>query len=306
MNIVAPSYYEHFSNKTLRQPPIFNDSENYLLKFNANLESYQYKDNNLTIVYFNTGAGKMFLNNKAHNIKDDSFIIVNPSSKGWEYFNEQLREIDAIGFTLSPLLVSQFETFNFLKKEQLLDDPFVETNENNFFIEKALKAKHYPSGKFLQKVFFSCKHEDYNSLNAEEISIELLLNLHKNQMSAYRMAKCISAKKETTKLETFKRLLIAREYLHDNLQKDIPYTKLASVATLSKFHLFESFKSVFGKTPYQYLNNIRLMKAKNLLKNNDMLITEIASLTGFNDIHTFSKSYKKKYKVSPLKFRNSL
>jgi AraC-like DNA-binding protein len=57
-------------------------------------------------------------------------------------------------------------------------------------------------------------------------------------------------------------------------------------------------------TPFQYLNNIRMNAAEKFLQNSDMSIQEIAIITGYQSIHYFSRSFKQKYGVSPIQWRN--
>jgi len=137
------------------------------------------------------------------------------------------------------------------------------------------------------------------TLDAEEMVITVLNSLYNNQITAYRLAKRIPSKKDSTRLETLKRLIIAREYLHDNLDSKVSLDELTNVSSLSKFHLFESFRCVFGKTPHQYANAIKLERAKELLLTGTHSVNQVAFTLGFADIPSFSKLFKKKYKVSP-------
>lgn len=54
-----------------------------------------------------------------------------------------------------------------------------------------------------------------------------------------------------------------------------------------------------GKTTTEYINEVRLKKSIELLKDGNMNITEIAINCGFNDVNYFSRLFKKRYGVSP-------
>lgn len=58
-----------------------------------------------------------------------------------------------------------------------------------------------------------------------------------------------------------------------------------------------------GTTPVQYINRMRLRKAKELLATTDKSITEIAMTAGFQSIHYFSRYFKEKERISPLLYR---
>lgn len=131
------------------------------------------------------------------------------------------------------------------------------------------------------------------------MAMAVLNSLYNNQFRAYRLAGSIAAKKRSTQVETFKRLLVAREYIHDNLDKKVVFDELVVISCLSKFHLYNSFKAVFGKTPHQYANYIKLLKAKELLMAKNSSVSEVSADLGFGDVHGFSKLFKKFYHFSP-------
>ncbi|HBN38990.1 MAG TPA: AraC family transcriptional regulator, partial [Ruminococcaceae bacterium] len=66
------------------------------------------------------------------------------------------------------------------------------------------------------------------------------------------------------------------------------------------------FKKQTGTSPYDYLLGIRLTKAKELLKNTSLPISEISYQTGFANDSSFIYFFKKHEEISPLKFRNIL
>jgi len=294
-------YYDHFTRKISAQPPAFEKDTNYMMRFNAPMKSYAYTNNNLVIIYFKKGHGSIEWCDKRQVVNDDSFIITNPSD-GWEFLNKNEGIIDVLSLVLSEKLQQEFNTYQSLSRNALLDNPFYLSNNEFRFIENAFNAQHYPSGQILKNIYNSSLKQEFELLDAEELTLLAVDALHKDQTRAYKYADHIVAKKQTTKLETLKRLLVAREYIHDNLDRKITIDELAKVTCLSKFHLYDSFKAVYRKTPHQYTNNIKILKAKELLTNNRHSVSEVSTLVGFNDIHSFSKIFKKKCGVAPTTF----
>jgi len=78
---------------------------------------------------------------------------------------------------------------------------------------------------------------------------------------------------------------------------------IAIESNMSEFHFFRCFKNVLGITPYQYLLEKRLQHSYSLLKQKELLISTIAKECGFPDVFTFSKAFKRKYGLSPSKYR---
>ncbi len=300
-NLFFDKYYDHFSKEFFSNPPVFCVDENYMMRFNAPMENYEYKDNNLTVIYFKKGSGNLVSNKKKQLVNDNSFIITNPSD-GWLYVNKEKKQIDVLSFVISKKLKKQFDLFHLRDCGSLLDNPFEVLCSSHFFIEKTLSAKYYPCGQILERIYHLSAKEDFQLFDADELTMSLLISLYKNQCRAYLAANKIVAKKQSTRVETLKRLLVAREYLHDNLNRKIALDELTSISCLSKFHLYDSFKTVFGKTPHQYANYIKLVEARNLLTKKVYSVSEIAIKLGFNDIYTFSKLFKKAYNSSPSNY----
>mgnify|MGYP001943253646 FL=1 len=72
---------------------------------------------------------------------------------------------------------------------------------------------------------------------------------------------------------------------------------------MSRSHFCRLFKEVTGQTLIEYVNDIRLSKAKAMLQDPNLSITEIALSTGFSDINYFSRLFKKTYQISPSGMR---
>jgi YesN/AraC family two-component response regulator len=92
-------------------------------------------------------------------------------------------------------------------------------------------------------------------------------------------------------------------YLSKNYTEDISLYTLSKNMYLSPVYISKIFKDVMGDSPINYLIQIRLSKAKELLKDNNLSIKAIANLVGYNDPYYFSKLYKKYYGISPNKVR---
>ena len=99
--------------------------------------------------------------------------------------------------------------------------------------------------------------------------------------------------------ELFEKLNKVKDAIDEDISRKIHINALAKEATLSEFHFYRSFKNAFGVSPHQYVLNKRLEKSVELLKDGKFKLTEIAYLVGFNDIYSFSKSFKKRFNTCP-------
>lgn len=94
-------------------------------------------------------------------------------------------------------------------------------------------------------------------------------------------------------------------YMNDHYAENISNEKLAELIGYSPQYATKLFKKAFDVSPYQYLIELRIRKAKELLANNlDLSIQEVSELVGFNTLSYFTLTFKKNENVSPNKFRN--
>ena len=94
-----------------------------------------------------------------------------------------------------------------------------------------------------------------------------------------------------------------KEYLDVHLEERLTLEKCSEITYLSISQTIRRFRSAYGMTPCEYLNQRRINTAKQLLQNSTLSVEEIASQTGFPDHNYFSKYFKKKVGLSPSKFR---
>ena len=78
----------------------------------------------------------------------------------------------------------------------------------------------------------------------------------------------------------------------DNYTRDIKLGEIASLVNLNKSSFCRYFKSRTHKTFSQFLNEIRIANACNLLINKEMTISEICYETGYNNISHFNRQFK--------------
>ncbi|OKH18959.1 helix-turn-helix transcriptional regulator [[Limnothrix rosea] IAM M-220] len=93
------------------------------------------------------------------------------------------------------------------------------------------------------------------------------------------------------------------DYIDSSLEQDIKLADLAQLLDMSQFHFGRLFKQSIGRSPYQYLIQQRVERAKRLLKNTDYLITDIALECGFNSHSHLTNKFRKMTGMTPKAFR---
>lgn len=94
-----------------------------------------------------------------------------------------------------------------------------------------------------------------------------------------------------------------RRYLDANFNKHISLEFLSKKFFISTPHLCAKYKQYFGTSILNYIIHLKMKRAVDLLKDNNIGIEQIALKLGYKDIKYFSKHFKKNYKVTPSHFR---
>ena len=104
------------------------------------------------------------------------------------------------------------------------------------------------------------------------------------------------------KLYLYRRIVQSKLFIDNNYSQDIDVECISDQAFFSKFHFIRLFKSIYGKTPHQYLSHVRIEKAKQLLKA-DISVTEVCFAVGFDSVSSFIGLFKKVVGETPLVYK---
>jgi AraC-like DNA-binding protein len=97
----------------------------------------------------------------------------------------------------------------------------------------------------------------------------------------------------------------AMMYMLSNYSEKIKIDALADQIGITRNYLAKSFQKELGVSPQEFLINLRMEKAAELLTNTSMPINEVATKVGYPDPLAFSKKFKESYGMSPKAYRES-
>lgn len=98
----------------------------------------------------------------------------------------------------------------------------------------------------------------------------------------------------------------ARYTMLSNCEKEWASTNMCQMVSLSRSQFYKYYVEFFGLSPMQDVNAARIEKAKNLLTNAELTVTEISSLCGYQSIHHFSRTFKEHTGMSPMAFAKTV
>ena len=97
-----------------------------------------------------------------------------------------------------------------------------------------------------------------------------------------------------------------RTYIQENYDQDISLDDVSRHLNLSPYYFSKLFKSETGTTFVEYLTNLRIDRAKELLRDESLSIKEVCASVGYSDPNYFSRAFKKNLGVTPTVYREGL
>lgn len=92
------------------------------------------------------------------------------------------------------------------------------------------------------------------------------------------------------------------DFFSEHLDCDYSLEEILKIVNYSPYHFIRIFKSEVGKTPHEFFMDMKIDRAKELLKDGKYSITEISFICGFRNPSHFSAVFKKKVGVSPMQY----
>ncbi len=104
--------------------------------------------------------------------------------------------------------------------------------------------------------------------------------------------------------QDFEHFRVVSEYLNKYPERQFDLKQLARMVNLHPTYFSNRFKKIFGVPPLHFLIVIRMEKARTLLLNTNLSVSEIGRQCGYADEFFFSRTFKKYMDISPAKIRH--
>jgi AraC family transcriptional regulator len=142
-------------------------------------------------------------------------------------------------------------------------------------------------------------HRPGGQLYADAMATALAVHILRNYSAhSHQSVRCLGSLSPT-------QLKWVTNYINDHLDQELSLDELAGIVKLSAYHFCRSFKRSTGLTPHQYVIRQRVERAKLLLKDGKMGISEVAVACGFTHQSHLNRHFKRLTGVTPKFFSKS-
>ena len=186
------------------------------------------------------------------------------------------------------------------------------------------KVKANPATSHVPVILLTAKNRDEDQLEGLETgadsyiikpfnmeilrrTIVNLIHTHKMLRLKYGRNDQLEEKVDEVQMKSPDEKLLERimQVINKNISNaDLSVDMIADEVGISRVHLHRKMKELTGQTPHDFIRNIRLKQAANLLANQNVNITEVMYACGFNNAASFSTIFKKFYGMSPREYMN--
>ena len=150
-----------------------------------------------------------------------------------------------------------------------------------------------------------------HELAHEEVGKEIIIPALTEQVAVHLLRRH-SKMRRSDELELSRVGLIDRrirravELMQTHLDQDLPLKEIAAASYLSPYHFARLFKKLTGTSPHAYLASLRSTRARLLLAETDLSVTEISSRVGYASPSHFTKAFRQATGLTPRAFRAAL
>ena len=243
--------------------------------------------------YYQTREGR-------HLVTDDCFLILND---GQEYFLEF--QGPAVTETLCPFfqrgLFEHVAASLATPLDRQLDDIGTDAPTTGFC--ERLYPKTGPVGRVLDQIRRGLETRRPDNPWLEDRFFDLAEAMVELRGDVHREIDAFPGQRAATRAELYRRLHRGRDFLSACYAEPLTVALVAKAAHLSPFHFHRMFKTAFGQTPMQFLQERRLAAARRLLATTEEPITSICFAVGFESLGSFSWLFRRRFGLSPSQFR---
>ena len=255
----------------------------------------------LSIKSFTGGSALYKIDGATFRVDDERFLIFNHAQE-YEITIDSDTPVESFCVFFDSHLAADVLRNRTTAFDRLLDDPLSASADPPLFFERTYLHDALLSPTLVQfRTLFRQRQGETGWL--DEQFHHLMLRLFAVHQTTLQEVSRLPTARPAAREELYRRLYIARDYIAASYEQPIRLQEVAAVAFLSPNHLLRSFKVLFGQSPYQYLIDERMRRARWLLAHTDRPITDICFAVGYESLGSFSWLFAQRCGLSPQAFR---
>lgn len=266
-----------------------------MIRFPSNFKMQSHIHDPLEIVYTLGGKGSYFVVDKIVNLEKGDCLIINDKETHRARINKD-SPFEVVNIHFDKLII---EGVNIDKKFKPL----------NLFFKKGKNFKHRikliddfraDAELLLKKMLDESKNNNIQS----QISIKLYLLdfLHIIEKSSNQQSN-LFAEREHVSNEAERVVKEILDYMNNNITKELTLSHLSKQAIFSPYYFSRVFKDVMGFSIREYINQKRVLLAKELLRKQNIRIINVCYEVGYKNLSYFNFIFKKLTGIPPLRYR---
>jgi|APTNR8051073442_1049403.scaffolds.fasta_scaffold01667_10 AraC-like DNA-binding protein len=260
---------------------------------------YALKCTRFSIKYVLRGAEHYRVNGQVFPVRQGEYLLLNPTCEGGGIIDDASM-VSGICINILPEMVAEVVTTLFNPASPVAGFDLQQFLRTADFFENQFRTLNTRLGKMLEQFGAMVEREAQTGVVFNQAFFYTLTeNLVFDYQHVHRQLQAIPAIKATTRKDLLRKVIAGKHYMDDAFAHNIAVSDISKEAGLSEYHFFRLFKMAFQTTPYQYLLDKRLLHAHHQLLSGHCTVSEVALATGFADIFSFSKAFKKRFGVPP-------
>ncbi|HTI92541.1 MAG TPA: AraC family transcriptional regulator [Puia sp.] len=170
-----------------------------------------------------------------------------------------------------------------------------------FFNQLHRRDDHFNS--VINRILQAQGENGFDRLLFEQQLTHLLGYLLQQQRDVSKAVDKLPPVRMSTRVELYRRLSRSVDYIHANVGEKIDLEDLSAASLLSKYHFLRLFKLAYGLSPYQYIQDLRIEKARGILSKTTLPVADLAYSLGFDNPQSFSRLFFQRLGLYPTHYR---
>jgi AraC-like DNA-binding protein/mannose-6-phosphate isomerase-like protein (cupin superfamily) len=242
------------------------------------------------IFYVIQGHIDAFINNKTYHASDGCMIILNSLIPHAHIYPQNI-EVERICISFEREFAAGMARF--AKDTDILEAFHSDIN----VISCPISLRNFITD-IVDKMLMEMKKGNQGAISiAAALLMHMLIIINRNFRN-------FELKQQVLNTPAYSRVTEMIEYIRSSYNNDISLDNISKKFNISRYYIIRIFKKHTGFTPIEYVNNIRVLKAIELLTGAERkTVSDIGELVGFNSITHFGRVFKKITGISPQKYR---